>query len=133
MDQTVLPPSVAVIAEDEVLVRIVAADMLEESGFQVAEAGDAQAALDYLTNHPNVTLLFTDIEMPGPMNGIALAQEVAGRWPDVVVVVCSGRVRPKAGTLPPRAHFIGKPYTMALMQEILAERGLLPADLRSCS
>uniref|UniRef100_UPI003F885761 response regulator n=1 Tax=Methylobacterium sp. NMS12 TaxID=3079766 RepID=UPI003F885761 len=118
--------SVAVVAEDEVLVRMVAADMLEEAGFQVAEAGDAQGALDHLASHPNVTLLFTDIEMPGSMNGIALAQEVARRWPHIVLMVCSGRVRPAAGTLPPQAHFIGKPYTMALMQEILTERGLLP-------
>lgn len=99
--------------------------MLEDAGFSVIEAGDATTALDHLTRHPQVTLLFTDIEMPGPMNGIELAQEALRRWPHISVVVCSGRVRPPEGALPERAHFISKPYSHALVQQVLAEKGLV--------
>jgi CheY-like chemotaxis protein len=124
MDHTASSSTIALVAEDEVLVRMVAADMLEDAGFRVIEVGDAQAALDYLVDSSDVTLLFTDIDMPGRMDGIGLAQEVARCWPHIAIMVCSGRVKPPAGALPTRAHFISKPYSNALVQQVLAEKGL---------
>lgn len=107
------PPSVPriLVVEDECFVRMVAVDMLEDAGLPVAEAPDADAALQLLEGRAQAfDTVFTDIDMPGSMNGLALAQRVRARWPHIRLVVTSGRVLPTARDLPDAGCFLPKPY-----------------------
>lgn len=75
------PHAVALVAEDERLLRTEVADLLDEAGFAVLEGGNADGALRYLEQHLEVQLLITDVQMPGICDGFELAREVARRWP----------------------------------------------------
>ncbi|WP_040408373.1 response regulator [Aureimonas ureilytica] len=107
--------AVALVAEDEPLLRMEAVDLLEDAGFTVLEAANTTQALRHLADTDTIELLYTDIEMPGPIDGIDLANEVAARWPQVRIVVCSGRVQPDEGRLPSQARFVSKPVSSALI------------------
>lgn len=98
------------IVEDEPIVRFGAAEMLADHGFDVIEAGEADHALQILESRADVAVVFTDIEMPGSLDGSALAVLVGHRWPAIRVIVTSGRVRPMPGHLPPPVQFLPKPY-----------------------
>lgn len=74
------------------------------------EARDADEAIRLLEAYPEISIVFTDIEMPGSMNGIKLAACVRDRWPPVEIIVTSGRVSAANITLPPRGVFLPKPY-----------------------
>ena len=78
------------IVEDEAMIRMVAADALADCGIVAWEAGDAEEALDALNHHPSISLLFTDVNMPGDMNGIDLARRVHEVRPDVELIITSG-------------------------------------------
>jgi CheY-like chemotaxis protein len=85
---------VVLVVEDEWLVRATAADELEEAGFQVLEAANADIALTVLeARSSEVQVLFTDIDMPGTMDGVALAEQVHRWWPHIVLLLSSGYVR----------------------------------------
>ncbi|KAB0679318.1 response regulator [Aureimonas leprariae] len=107
--------AVALVAEDEPLLRMDAADTLQEAGFTVLEAANTVEALRHLEAVETIELLFTDIEMPGPIDGVQLAHEVVRRWPHVSIVVCSGRIKVGPGDLPDQARFIAKPFSPELM------------------
>ena len=92
MDETT--PPLAVVVDDEELLRIYAAGLLEEHGFKVLEAENAAAALQVLETHKDVRLLFTDIQMPGAQDGMNLAREVHARWPNILLVIASGQSKP---------------------------------------
>lgn len=99
--------------EDETLVRMFMTDFLDEAGFKVFEAAHADEALVVLEARPDVQAVVTDIEMPaGSMNGLELARVVRERWPDVGVVVTSGRARPDPDDLSDRVAFFAKPYRL---------------------
>jgi CheY-like chemotaxis protein len=102
--------SLVLVVEDEDLVRMMATDMLEDVGFTVVEAASADEAWDILESRTDIDVLFTDIEMPGSMNGFALAARVAERWPHIRLVVTSGRYRPAPRELPDHGKFVAKPY-----------------------
>jgi two-component system, response regulator PdtaR len=85
---------VVLVVEDQTLVRMFMTDFHDEAGFKVFEAVSADEALTVLEARPDVQAVVTDIEMPGSMNGIALAKVVRGRWLGIGVVVTSGRQRP---------------------------------------
>ena len=108
------------IVDDEPLIRMDLADMVEESGYGVLEAADADEAIRLLEAHPAIRILVTDIEMPGSMDGLKLAAAVRERWPPVAIIVTSGRVRPGADELPSEAVFLGKPYRRVAMSAALA-------------
>ena len=76
---------VVLIVEDEALVRMTAVDMIEEAGFEILEAANADEAILLLEARRDITVLFTDIEMPGSMDGLGLAQAVRGRWPPIKI------------------------------------------------
>jgi two-component system, response regulator PdtaR len=99
------------VVEDETLTRLWVADLLEENGFTVLEAEDASAALKVLEARPEVRLLFTDVQMPGSLNGMELAREVHARWPHVLLVITSGRERPTRAEIPDDGRFVAKPYS----------------------
>ena len=98
------------VVEDEPLVRTMVADILMDAGYRVFEACEAADALAILDGRDDIGAVFTDIEMPGGMTGLALAAAVRDRWPSMPVLVTSGRVRPGAGELPNGAAYIAKPY-----------------------
>jgi CheY-like chemotaxis protein len=108
------------VVEDDFLVRMMAADMIADAGVEVLEAGSADDALKALEVDPHVAVLFTDIDMPGSMDGMALAHRVAERWPHIRVVVTSGRHGPGNGALPAKGLFIGKPYLREQLLKALA-------------
>ena len=112
---------VVLVAEDEPLVRMLAVDILEEEGFTVVEASTASAALALLEKRGDVTALFTDIDMPGGMNGLELASVVHERWPDVALVVTSGVFRPAADRLPDEGVFLQKPYATSAPVRVIRE------------
>ncbi len=89
---------------------MMAVDMLEDEGFTVIEAASADAALAILENRDDIGVLFTDVDMPGSMNGFALAQQVAERWPHIRLVLTSGRFTPKNRDVPDSGQFVPKPY-----------------------
>ncbi|WP_074078312.1 response regulator [Microvirga massiliensis] len=98
------------VVEDETLVRMFAADFLDEAGFKVFEARDADEALTILQARPDIQAVITDVEMPGPLNGCDLARVVQERWPGVRVIATSGRAQPLADDWPEDIPFITKPY-----------------------
>lgn len=98
------------VVEDEPLVRMVAADGLNDEGFDVLEAGSAQEALDILNARSDVGVLFTDVNMPGSVDGVQLARLVHERWPNLRVVVTSGREPGDLRSLLRDAAFVPKPY-----------------------
>jgi two-component system, response regulator PdtaR len=105
---------VVLVVEDEPLVRMTAADELEEYGFHVLEAANADEALTLMEGHAvDVQVLFTDLNMPGSMDGIALAEEVHRRWPHIHLLISSGREELQPDEIPNHGHFVAKPYVAA--------------------
>jgi CheY-like chemotaxis protein len=119
-------PLLVLLVEDEGLVRLMTADMLEEAGFCVLEAGDADAAWRLLEERPDIGVLFTDVDMPGSMNGFDLARRVAERWPRIRLVITSGRCAPKPRDVPDDGRFIAKPYDMARVVAAIVDPASLP-------
>jgi CheY-like chemotaxis protein len=104
---------VVLVVEDEFLVRMLATEMVEEAGFEAVEAGDADEAVGILEARPDIHVVFTDIRMPGSMNGVKLATYVRGRWPPIRIIATSGHHRLQEGELPDGVPFLPKPYTHA--------------------
>jgi CheY-like chemotaxis protein len=110
---------VVLVVEDDVLVRMIATDILEEAGLRTAEARDAKEAMILLEARPEIRVLFTDWNMPGEIDGLGLARMVYKRWPAVGMIVTSGKMDPEPGELPAGARFLKKPYRpSALIQEV---------------
>ena len=86
-------PLTVLIVEDEPLIRLVAVDTLEDAGFAAFEASDAGQAIALLKQHKEIRILFTDVNMPGEMDGVSLAHYVRARWPEVKIVVTTGQRR----------------------------------------
>jgi DNA-binding NtrC family response regulator len=105
------------LVDDEAIIRLVSAERLEDAGFEVLEAATADDALKILNQRSNVEVVFTDVNMPGAMDGLALAELVHERWPDIKLVVTSGRALPRA--IPRTGCFLTKPYTGAQMTAVI--------------
>jgi two-component system, response regulator PdtaR len=103
------PRRVVLIVEDEPFVRLTGADLLAEAGFEVMEAGNADEALRILEATPEVRVVFSDVEMPGSLDGLGLARNICQRWPGVGIVLTSGH-RLRAETIPREGRFLPKPY-----------------------
>jgi CheY-like chemotaxis protein len=115
-------PSVAVlIVEDEPLIRLGAVYQIADAGFEVYEAGSADAAIALLEVHKEICLIFTDVDMPGLMDGLKLAHYVRGRWPPVKIIVTSGHVTVSEESLPSGALFMPKPYDAAVITHKIRE------------
>jgi CheY-like chemotaxis protein len=99
------------VAEDEEVIRFVIAEALRDEGIEVMEAEHAQAALDVLEQHAaRIHVLFTDIQMPGPIDGLALAHHTSKNWPGIALLITSGRPRPDRARFPEKSRFVAKPY-----------------------
>ena len=121
-----LGPKVALIVDDELFARLMALQILLEDDFCVLEASNAAEALDMLERNDDVSLLITDISMPGEMDGLDLARTVRGQRPHVATVLTSGFVRPKENAVP-GASFLAKPYTAHALRDIIREVHLASA------
>jgi CheY-like chemotaxis protein len=112
---------VVLIVEDDFLLRMDAADMIKAAGFEVIEAGNADQAIDVLEARRDITVVFTDIQMPGSMDGLKLAHAVRGRWPPIKIIATSGHVRVGDTDLPEGGRFLPKPYNHAQVTRVLRE------------
>lgn len=108
-EQQTRPAALVLVVEDEPIQRMNLVDTLEEGGFQVLEAADAAQAVAILEDRTDVRLVVTDIEMPGAMDGMALAAAVRDRWPPIEILLLSAGPQPTAEALPARAEFVPKP------------------------
>jgi two-component system, response regulator PdtaR len=103
--------SLVLVVEDQFLLRMDAVEMIEEAGFDVVEAGNADEAIAILESRSDIRVIFTDIQMPGSMDGLKLAAAVRGRWPPIKIIATSGQHIIREGDLPEGGVFIPKPYT----------------------
>ena len=101
---------VVLIVEDEPLVRMLGADVLEDAGFEVVEAFNGDEALEVLEARPDVKVLFTDVNMPGSLDGLDLARVVHERRPDIKLLIASGQVHLSEEQIPDAGRFLAKPY-----------------------
>ena len=102
---------VILIVEDEALVRLSAIGMFEDAGFRMIEAGNSDEALELLETDCDVQLLFTDVNMPGTIDGLALARQVRDRWPHIGIMVASAKPMLQPDELPAGSRFEQKPYS----------------------
>jgi two-component system, response regulator PdtaR len=98
------------VVEDDELILMHAADMVRDLGFDVLEARNADDAITLLENRSDITVVFTDIQMPGSMDGLRLVAVIRDRWPPIALLVTSGHVGPPASSLPVGTRFVSKPY-----------------------
>jgi CheY-like chemotaxis protein len=117
-----LLPKEVLVVEDEPFVRMVAADALADQGIMAWEAGDADEALDLLEQHPRVGVVFTDVTMPGEMDGLELAHRVNALRPDVKLVVTSGAVTIADEDPPDNGTFLAKPYPTERLVRVVTEK-----------
>jgi CheY-like chemotaxis protein len=106
------------VVDDEMFVRLMAVDAIEDAGHSTIEAANADEAVDVLEGHTDIDVIFTDIRMPGSMDGLGLAALARQRWPDVHIIVTSGHI-----TLPemdPATPFLAKPYRTRTLTDRLA-------------
>jgi CheY-like chemotaxis protein len=115
MSRTVL------VVEDEPLVRFMAMDIVEEAGFQVLEAADADEALSLLDQPDRIDIVFTDIRMPGSIDGMVLARTVRRRWPATRVIVASGHGSSDEALAAGADRFFAKPYQVQPLVRALHE------------
>jgi len=113
--------SAVLVVEDEALVRMDLVANLEDSGYRTFEASSAAEAIDVLERHPVIRVVFTDIQMPGTMDGLALARYVRERWPPTIIVISSGKIQPKENEMPDGVSFLAKPYEERKLSRILAD------------
>ena len=107
-------PNVLVV-EDEMVLRMRAVDIVEDAGFSPIEAVNADEAMAILESRSDIAVLFTDIQMPGSMDGLKLAHAVHTRWPDIKILLVSGRVKPSDAERPADSRFFGKPLGVEQM------------------
>lgn len=112
---------VVLIVEDEFLLRMDAVDMIAAAGFEAIEAANADAAIEILEARRDIAVVFTDIQMPGSMDGLKLARAVRGRWPPIKIVATSGHVHVAETDLPEGGRFLPKPYSPTQVTGMLRE------------
>ena len=125
----------ALVVDDDAIIRLDAAYTLQDTGYVVWEASNADEAYQLLERHADrIALLFTDVDMPGgSMNGFELSRLVDNKRPDIGILVASGRHTPAMGDMPEGAMFIGKPFSAEVVQDRLQQLPLeaRPVPLRS--
>lgn len=109
------------VVEDETFTRMDVVEILRAAGFDIVEAANADEAIQMLERNPGIHLVFTDIDMPGSMNGLKLAAAVRDRWPPVRIIATSGHFKIQLGDLPAGARFISKPYQPAQIISAIRE------------
>ena len=120
-------PAVVLVVEDEMLLRMRAVDMVEDAGFTSVEAVNADQAVAILESRSDIALLFTDIQMPGSMDGLRLAHSVYERWPPIKIIMVSGQLKLANTDIPTDSRFFEKPFEagemIAEMQSMIGQAG----------
>lgn len=111
---------VALVVEDEAFLRFTLAQTLQEAGFITHEAADVAEAIRVLESNSDIRVVFTDIQMPGSMDGLALSHYVRKRWPPTIIVVTSGRCTPTKDEMASGAMFLAKPFAPDRLDKVLA-------------
>jgi CheY-like chemotaxis protein len=107
-------PRIVIVAEDELIIRMMVAEALTDAGFHVIEVEHAEAALTILhSNASNIRAIFTDVHMPGSIDGLELARQASLHWPWIALLVASGRAQPQPAEMPAGSRFLPKPYQPA--------------------
>lgn len=107
------------VVEDEVLIRLDIADHLADVGYEVLEAGNADQAIRLLETYPDIAVVFTDIDMPGSMDGLKLAAAVCNRWPPIKLIIASGHRNPRRDEMPEGSVFYAKPYSQGAIADTI--------------
>jgi two-component system, response regulator PdtaR len=112
---------IVLIVEDEALIRIDLVDKLARLGCTALEASSAAEAIAILERNREIMVVFTDVHMPGTMNGVQLAQYVRNRWPPTIIIVSSGKTLPAAGELAHDIAVLAKPYSETMLETVVAD------------
>jgi CheY-like chemotaxis protein len=107
------------VVDDEPLIRMGAVDIAKNAGFQVVEAASADEAIAILEASPRIHLVFTDVDMPGTMDGLKLAHYIRDRWPPIRLIVVSGKGLLDESQLPTDAEFFAKPYGHQAIADVI--------------
>jgi two-component system, response regulator PdtaR len=105
-----LPVSTVLVVEDDEMLRMCVANVVADAGFMAVEAANADEAVAILECRSDIALLFTDIQMPGSMDGLGLARTVQDRWPAIKIILMSGRVELSERDRPANSRFFQKPF-----------------------
>ena len=122
---------VILIVEDSAVIRMGAADLVTSAGYEALEASNADEAIRLLEARTDIALVFTDVGMPGTMDGIKLAHYIRNRWPPVKLIVASGRAIIEESQLPEGSRFFPKPYSENTIVEEM--RRLVPIQIEKHS
>ena len=112
--------AVILVVEDSALIRMGAVDLVRSAGYEALEASNADEAIRILESRADIDLVFTDVEMPGTMDGIKLSHYIRSRWPPVKLIVASGRAILKESSLPEGSRFFSKPYSDHAIADAMA-------------
>lgn len=129
LPRPLLQSTVLVVEDDEVL-RMCAAEVVADAGFTPVAAADADEAVAILESRSDIALVFTDIQMPGSMDGLELARTVHDRWPAIKIILVSGRAELSERERPVNSRFFQKPFAMKQMIEGLQDM-IRPGEVRS--
>ena len=110
---------VVLVVDDETLIRVSACDAIEDAGHATLEARNADDAVKVLEAHPEISVVVTDIQMPGSMDGIQLAQLIDRRWPKIPIIISSGHVAPSASAPPHKSIILAKPYLPSVLTMVV--------------
>ena len=126
------PPLIILVVEDEAIVRMVTADVLGEAGYNVIEAVNSTEALELLDARPDISLMLTDVRMPGELDGYNLSRLVRMKYAAIGIIVISGDSPPRESDLPQGARFLAKPLLPSVLldavRETLAHEPAVPGD-----
>lgn len=103
---------VVLVVEDDWLLRLIAVEVVEEAGFVAVEAANADEAILVLESRADIAVIFTDVDMPGTMDGLKLSHAVRLRWPPIKIIIVSGKTRLNDADLPSETRFFSKPYSV---------------------
>lgn len=121
--------AVILVVEDSALIRMGALDLVRSAGYEALEACDADEAIRILESRGDIDLVFTDVQMPGTMDGIKLSHYIRDRWPPVKLLIASGAAILEECRLPKGSLFFSKPYNDHEIADKMAS--LLSDDGRS--
>ena len=113
--------TVVLIVEDDFLIREYAVEVINEAGFEAIEAANADEAIGILEGRSDIRIVFTDVHMPGSIDGLKLAHAIRDRWPPIKLIVTSGQMTVPESDLPAGGRFFSKPYQPAEIARALHE------------
>ena len=113
--------AVILVVEDEILIRMDVVDHLAAQGYTLLEAQTGQQALETIAHEAHVDIVFTDVDIPGGIDGLTLASEVNARWPSIGIIVTSAKAMLPDRCLPLRSRFYAKPYRPEAVHTAIAQ------------